>query len=270
MNLNPCKTLLIPILILLFHSSPTVTANTLELMPYPLYKSHFPLDHKEINTYLRFQNLNGMTSDEGKLGIKPALLGWGNLQLSTAAFVRLWMYPENMKFHVDRFLAALALGIDYRINNNFHLSLYPLFHESAHLADGHKGDVETDARTISVESAQLRFWYEKGLIQIPFRFDYYWHTIGPNWKYEIGTGLRLAIPLWRTKAGIILLEISGFGYMVNHDSKIRLNGEFQEGLLIRNGDRKLRITFHYGYEYGSGQDWDQRQRSWGLNVGFGW
>jgi hypothetical protein len=270
MNVKKLGNILIPILILFFHFPMSVKGNTLELLPYPLYKSQFPLDHKEINTFLRFQNLNGRTSDEGKLALKTALLGWGNLQISSAAFVRLWMYPENMKFYVDRFLAALAVGLDYRFNNNLHGTLYPLFHESAHLADGHRGNWESDARIISVESVQLRFWYQKGLIQIPFRFDYYWHTIGPNWKYEGGTGLRLALPLWQTRAGFFLLEISGFGYMVSHGSNVRLNGEFQEGLLIQNGDRKLRIAFHYGYEYGSGQDWDQRQRSWGLNVGFGW
>ncbi|GEM_PF-4828062 len=243
-------------------------AQPFEILPYPLYKPNFALDHKEINTYLRFQNLNNEISDEGKIGMKVPLLGYGPLQLTTAAFIRIWMYPENMKFHVDRFLAGLALGFDYKINSNLHISIYPMFHESAHLADGYKGNINDDCRTVSVESAQLKLWFEKGIIQIPFRFDYYWHAIGPDWKYEAGTGVRLALPIWRTRAGLFLLEISGFGYLVSGNEGMHLNGEFQEGLLLKNGERKLRLSFHYGYEYGSGQDWQERQRSWGLNVGF--
>ena len=242
----------------------------MEILPFPVYKSSFPLDPKEANSYLRFLSLNEKICDEGKIGTKIALIGYGPVQLSTLAFINLWMYPENMKFNVDHFLAALGLGFDMKLSRYFFLSLYPLYHESAHLADGYKGDLASDKKIFSVESFQTRLWFERGLIQIPLRIDYYWHTAGPQWKYNIGTGIKLAVPLWNVLNSSIFLEISAFGYALNEDNIVKFNGEFEEGLLIRNADRKLRFDFTYGYEYGLGQNWNTRERSWGLDIGFGW
>ncbi len=265
----------IPIFLLgiLFHIFPDSTLafnQQIEILPFPVYKSGFPLDPKEANSYLRFLVLNGKNCDIGKVGTKVALLGYGPVQLSTFTFINIWMYPENMKFNVDRFLASLGLGFDVKLSRYFYLSLFPMYHESAHLADGYQGNIALEKKIFSVESFQTRLWFERGMIQIPLRIDYYWHTIGPQWKYNIGTGIKLAIPLWTVFHSSVQLEISAFGYALNESRSINFNGEFEEGFLIRNGDRKIHLGFYYGYEYGLGQNWNTLERSWGLDIGFSW
>ena len=97
--------------------------------------------------------------DRGNFGLVFPVLGYTPLYLSTgiAAATQLVMYPTpGGIFPVDNFYATLALYCDYNLSSTLTFRLYPIYHVSAHLADG-TSDVQdlTSRIPVSSEMAKL-------------------------------------------------------------------------------------------------------------------
>ncbi len=72
--------------------------------------------------------------------------------LGISASVDINMLPRRMIFAVDNFYAVLAIYFSSKINETVSWRFYPVYHLSAHLADGHTKDIlKSETRAISSE-----------------------------------------------------------------------------------------------------------------------
>jgi hypothetical protein len=211
---------------------------------------------------------NGSASDIGSLAVRLGLLGFGPVKFVLLGSIRIHMLPVDSTFHVDRFLAALAAGFDFGVSDNLYLSLFPLYHESAHLADGYGGDISTDKRIISNETLQMRMTWAGYGFTVPVRIDIYWHTTVPGYNYNAGAGVQYEAVLKKWK--YLALSATGalFGYVVNTGPDHSFNWECSAGLQFRKGPRLLKLGFFGMREYGQGQDYNRLQEGYGVELSF--
>ena len=231
-----------------------------EILPQT-YHSEFALNPKSEQIFLRFLTVNNKTIDEGKVGYKQSLLEVKEVHIVTSAFVHLFMHPVNNKFFVEHFYAALGLGFECNLFNIAHITLLPLYHESAHLADGFPLNIETNKKIISNESIQFRLEGAYRNITTLLQADYYWHSIERQLKYNIGAGLE-----WKSKSfSDMQFFISGYGFMISDNKGLSFNSTFLTGLFIK---KKMHIGLYYENQMGLGQDYNHRQKGYGLELGF--
>jgi hypothetical protein len=93
------------------------------------------------------------------------------------ARIYLYMFPENRKFYVDNFYATFGVYFSNRIRQHLQWRLYPLYHLSAHLADGYSGDVDNDHIAVSNEMVYCALTYTcfKGM-ELLGGCGYYYHV----------------------------------------------------------------------------------------------
>ena len=231
-----------------------------EILPQT-YHSKFALNPKSEQVFLRFLTVNNRTIDEGKVGYKQALFEVKNVHFVSSAFVHLFMHPVNNKFFVEHFYAALGLGLEYNLFNIVDITLLPLYHESAHLADGFSLNIETNKKIISNEAIQFCLEGSYRNITTLLQADYYWHSIERQLKYNLGAGLQ-----WHSR-GFYDMQffITGYGFMISDKTGLSFNSTFLTGLFIKE---KMRIGLYYEDEMGLGQDYNHRQTGYGLELGF--
>lgn len=128
----------------------------------------------------------GIQSDtfymRGKFGVDfPfATLKWNTDQLSVGitASAYLNMIPKNMKFAVDNFYAVLGIYFSGRSHLGFSWRLYPVYHLSAHLADGYRSDIlKKDVRAVSSEMVRGELYGRPFRdLEVGLGYGYYYHT----------------------------------------------------------------------------------------------
>lgn len=144
-------------LLFLVFATPVIQAGDFRFLPSRTpYFSGSALDFR---FYIYTGYENSRVVDRGNLGLEFPLLVYTPLNLSTgiAAATQLVMYPKSgMVFPVDNFYATLAAYFNYAPLSTLTLRLYPVYHVSAHLADGSTDIADLTHRIpVSGEMAKL-------------------------------------------------------------------------------------------------------------------
>ncbi|MCL2689497.1 MAG: hypothetical protein FWE57_06585 [Chitinispirillia bacterium] len=103
----------------------------------------------------------------GRFGVDFPFAGYNygadrNIMLGINAAAHINMRPkENMTFPVDNFYAVLAIYFSGSQSSNFSWRFYPVYHVSAHLADGYPSDIlKEDVRAVSSEMVRAEAYYK--------------------------------------------------------------------------------------------------------------
>lgn len=100
------------------------------------------------------------------------------LGITAAAHIN--MIPtSSMKFPVDNFYAVLALNLAGVYGDNFSWRFYPIYHVSAHLADGHPTDImKENVRAVSSEMIRGEVYYKPfgEILELGAGAGWYYHV----------------------------------------------------------------------------------------------
>jgi hypothetical protein len=238
-----------------------------EILPQSHRMAYLWTDPTAPNIFLRFLTDSGLNRDDARIGTELPLLGYGPFRLFGSGFAHLVLFPKNSVFSVDRFHAGLACGFGWA-NKEWTVSVAPLYHESAHLADGHRGDIGTDRRVLSRESVQSEVsWGRKGFLAV-LKGDWWWHSIRTRYRWDCGTGVQYEAAIFGSQKTVYGPAFSAFAYFLNTEQDISFNYEINVGVFARNGNRLLRLSWTAEDRDGLGQDQGRRSRGTGLEIGF--
>lgn len=144
--------------------------------------SSFSIVKQEFQNYVYLGSQNGKFSTQGRLGFDFPILSvrpMGGIAYGSGvvASVHIYMFPENRRFLVDNLYAVFGVYFSGRHSSFFSWRLYPLYHLSAHLADGYRGDIGNDRLSVSNEMVYAAVSFEpfNGL-EAMAGYGYYYHT----------------------------------------------------------------------------------------------
>ena len=202
---------------------------------------------------------------DARIGEDIGIIGLSDIvSLKSSAFINIVLYPHNYIFKVDRFHAGLSIGLCGKIKEIYWMVL-PLYHESAHLADGYNGDVKSDSEVISRESLKFGFIFKKNDFKISFKLDWFWHSVRPVYRWSSGVGMEYEKPFIIKEESFSLGPVFSFFAYLLERKRLSFNYELFCGLFISN-KRIFRIGFTLEDREGLGQDYKTRSKTQGLMI----
>ena len=196
-------------LFLLFFTNDVFSEMELELLP----RSRFTILTLDYTNLLQTGSQDDLFYLRGRFGvdyplaklIMPATsVGAG---ITAAAFIN--MLPHDMKFAVDNFYATLAIFLTGDYNAILEWRFYPVYHVSAHLADGHPGGItkdKIDAVSSEMVMAEVAVNPIKSL-QLSLGFGWYYHVCDQqDLKGRIETGIMYKRAVFNAFESFALLQ----------------------------------------------------------------
>lgn len=220
-------------------------------------------------SFLRWLDEGGRVRVDGRLGAEAGLVRLGSVDFSGSAFVHLVMLPRGVVFDVDRFHAGLGVGVGWS-GGGWRVVVEPMYHESAHLADGHGGDVAADREVLSREALRLLVVRRAGGLAVGGRVGWWWHSVRPRYVWDAGLGMGYERPWLAWSGGGVGPSVGGFGYVQERDGRVSWNGEVSAGVVFFGEAVGWRVGWVAEERDGLGQDFRRRIRSWGVEVGVRW
>ncbi|NLD99744.1 MAG: hypothetical protein GX640_07705 [Fibrobacter sp.] len=150
---------------------------------FPKNETRFDVSSQDFQNYLYFNAQDNKLYTRGNFGLEFPLISYSPkapmvYTLEVAASAHIVMIPVSTKFPVDNFYASLAIFFTGQQTSYFNWRFYPLYHVSAHLADGYPGDIlRSNVHAISSEMIKFEgiFTPVNGL-EISASAGWYYHT----------------------------------------------------------------------------------------------
>ncbi|MBN1131370.1 MAG: hypothetical protein JXA71_20455 [Chitinispirillaceae bacterium] len=208
----------------------------------------------------------------GSLGLGFPVLGLRQAAtlrycLGIAADVHLVMFPRDMKFAVDQFYATLAPYLEASPRGIFSFRLYPAYHVSAHLGDGHENDSAfAGARAVSSEMVKIEAACSPfPLFSASLGYGYYYHVCSQKPLSDLfDARFRYHYPVreqWR-------LSITVSGQAVCREDW-HFGAEAEAGVYFINNERRgIGILMRWFDKTNSGYFYDKRDYGAGILIEF--
>ncbi|MDR3012692.1 MAG: hypothetical protein LBU70_05720 [Chitinispirillales bacterium] len=171
-----------------------------------------------------------------------------NIFFGITAATHINMLPtSSMKFPVDNFYAVLSLYFSGAYGQKISWRLYPVYHVSAHLADGYRGGdiLKADVRSVSSEMVRGEAYYK------PFG-DILELGAGAGWYYHVCAQTDLT---YRADVSILVTPNRFLGDIMQPFALIRLENIYQgknhfgldasAGVFAMRGGKGLGIGLRY-------------------------
>lgn len=230
--------------------------------------SSFPFQH-----YIHVGTQDGKTYTRGNFGLEFPLLSYAQsaaqlYTLELAASTHLVMIPKNLKFSVDNFYATLAIFFTGKAGKLLKWRLYPVYHLSAHLADGYSGDIIHDSvHAVSSEmiKAEAVLVPVNG-IELSAAYGWYYHTVYQKHLTDrIDAGLYCCYPL---KSWIKPFFYAGNELINNREWKYGF--ELIAGTLLsgKNSSRSAGLALRYFNRPDPGYFFETYEKGFGIDFFF--
>jgi hypothetical protein len=192
--------------------------------------------------------------------------GRQNIIFGINAAAQLNMRPtSDMRFPVDNFYAVLALYFSGTVSKELSWRFYPVYHLSAHLADGYPGDIlKPDVRAVSSEMVRGEGYYK------PFG-EVLEIGAGAGWYYHVCAQKELK---YRGDAAVLLTSPHAFygaliPYALLHVEDVYQGGnhfgvEAEAGVIARRGKRGFGLGVLYFNRPHSSYYFNERE--WGVGI----
>jgi hypothetical protein len=214
----------------------------------------------------------GRLANHGNVGAEFPVIGFPLKEnkrclAGVAAAAHLMMFPENMKFAVDNFYAALAVYAECSWPDGITCRFYPAYHVSGHLGDGVL-DVSAlaDARAVSSEMARLEVSFPPlKALSFSAGYGYYYHVCaqkGLTDRFDLGVRWR---PVEVKKYSPFITVTGEFIQF----SGWRAGADIKTGVEFVNAEgRGLGVCLRYFYRMHPGYYFDRREESAGVQMDF--
>ncbi|MDG5815887.1 hypothetical protein QA601_12420 [Chitinispirillales bacterium ANBcel5] len=245
------------------------TALSFDLTLFPQQEELLSLRNIKYTNMLHTGAENDTFYMRGRFGVDFPLLGMNldhikSWDIGVTASAHINMIPENMKFAVDNFYAILTVYLTSQISEQFSFKLYPVYHLSAHLADGHKGGIdEEDVRAVSSEMVRAELYY---------RFwDFFEISPAYGWYYNVGTQkeLKQRLDLSLLVKSEITAGIEPLVYLKGelvHLGYWRGGFDGSAGILFSRGTRGFGLLFRYFNRPHTSYYYQEYERGWGVEY----
>jgi hypothetical protein len=233
----------------------------------------FSVINRQFQNYIFVGSNNGKLSTVGNTGFDFPLLTAADpahgyfLSSGVVALIDLYMFPKDRKFYVDNFYATFGFYLSGNIPSILRWRFYPLYHLSAHLADGYiTGDVDDDRRVVSNEMLYAALIYEPiRNLEVLGAYGYYYHVCEQR-------DLRNRIDLDAMYRFERLPIVTPYALVHNQllvETGVRYGIELQGGVLLRQGSGAgLGLAARYFSAPHPGQYFETRENGVGLQITF--
>lgn len=248
------------------HSSAAVSFDL-----FPAHNSVLNVSNTEFRHYIYTGTQNQKTYTRGNFGLEvpfvTANINTHQYTTGIAAAAHLVMIPKNLKFPVDNFYAVLAYYFEGKETDFLSWRFYPVYHLSAHQADGHTGGIFKDSvHAVSSEMVKLELiTHPIKNLDVSFGYGKYYHVC-----YQKGLKDRADINIMyslKNKSVItpFLLVQNGFIHMkeweYSFDSALGFN-------ITNKSNRGIGIDFRYFDRVNPGYDFNHREQGVGVELNF--
>jgi hypothetical protein len=197
-----------------------------------------------------------------------------NIALGIAAAAHINMIPdESMYFPVDNFYATIAIRLSGTITPALSWRLYPVYHVSAHLADGYKTDILKDStKFVSSEMVKAEFYYKLfgGILELGTGGGWYYHVCSQGslrYKGEI-SALFTPNPIIIKEGGTSLQPFALIRaentFQAGHNPGIEASG----GIFALKNKRGFGISLIYFNRLHRSYYFKQYEKGWGAEYTF--
>jgi len=209
----------------------------------------------------------------GRFGVDYPCIGYdaggSSIFLGINAAAHINMRPSGMLFPVDNFYAVLAVYFSGMHGLKLSWRFYPVYHLSAHLADGYPGDIlQDDVRAVSSEMARGEVYYKPfgDILELGAGAGYYYHVCAQkNLRYR-GDVSVLFTPnrfLNNMLQPFALLKIESV-HLEKHNPGIDVSA----GIIGLNGSRGLGLSLRYFNRLHSSYYFERYEKGWGVELTF--
>ncbi len=229
----------------------------------------------ELPTYPYIQTLHsGIQNDtfymRGKFGVDFPVMEYSfsdyRLNWGIAASAHLNMIPKNMKFAVDNFYAVLGIFLSGGESHGVSWRLYPVYHLSAHLADGFRGDIlKKDVKAVSSEMifGQL-FFKASDKVQLGMGYGWYYHTCTQS---SLRQRMEWQVLLTPVKNSFIR-PFSHLKWEVVDQDGLQPGIDISAGSFFMHDNRGAGISLRFFNKLHSSYYWKEYEKGWGVEYLF--
>ena len=239
---------------------------------FPERTDFFSVSALEFRHYVYIGNENSRLVNHGNLGVDFPVINYqaGDFRIygaGAAAAAHLVMFPQNMKFAVDNFYAALAVYVDAVVAPSIKLRLYPVYHVSGHLGDGSPNDsILTNARAVSGEMVRLEGECSlQKWTTFSAGYSYYYHVCaqqGLTDRFDIAMRYQPVRENWFKP----YVTIAG---QFVHLHGWRTGIDMEAGVeFVNSKSRGVGVGFRYFNQMHPGYYFDLREKSAGVQIDF--
>lgn len=178
--------------------------------------------------------------------------------------ITMYISPEKGGlFPIDHLYGAFGLYAEITNLQHVKFSIYPIAHESAHLVDGYKGDIDADRVPVSHEYTGADVFYvnEAWGLQTVSGIIFYVHRISRPLVFRIHGGLDVRVPLYKRINYVVSAHIALF-----YEKGIHPALNFGTGIEFPN----CHILLHYEYQRGLAQDYNTTYNRLGGEIVIPW
>jgi hypothetical protein len=193
-----------------------------------------------------------------------------NVLFGITAASHINMLPaDNMRFPVDNFYATLALHFSGTINPALSWRFYPIYHVSAHLADGYPGDIlKSGVRPVSSEMIRGEAYCKLfgGVLEL---------GAGAGWHYHVCAQKELR---FRGDISALVTPNRIFGGILQPFALLRAEDVVQDGhnpgvevsggIFALKGRRGFGLSFRYFNHLHRSYYFEQYEKGWGAEYTF--
>jgi len=196
-----------------------------------------------------------------------------NILLGINAAAHINMRPkQNMTFPVDNFYAVLAIYFSGSQNSNFSWRFYPVYHVSAHLADGYPGDIlKENVRAVSSEMTRGEAYYKLfEVLELGAGFGWYYHVCAQE-RLRSRTDISL---LYTPRTFDMPLPSSKLQPFVQaqfenvFQGRSRIGGDISAGAFLMREKRGFGLSLRYFDRLHSSYYFEQYEKGWGAEYLF--
>ncbi|MCL2183441.1 MAG: hypothetical protein FWB85_08235 [Chitinispirillia bacterium] len=177
----------------------------------------------------------------------------------------------GMRFPVDNLYAVLALNFSGGITESLTWRLYPVYHVSAHLADGYPSDIlKSGVRPVSSEMVRGEmYWKPLGdMLELGAGAGWYYHVCAQKellYRADLSILLTPAIPLLnvRNLQPFVLIRAENV-----YQGKNYQGFDTSAGLLATAGKRGFGLSLRCFNRLHSSYYFEEREKGWGAEYMF--
>ena len=204
----------------------------------------------------------GNGNDTGD-GYSPKIL----FGINAAAHINMRPTSDGMRFPVDNFYAVLALHFSGDINPAFSWRFYPVYHLSAHLADG-SDEIKNGVHAVSSEMTRGEVYYKPfgEIMELGAGAGWYYHVCAQENLRARGDISILVTPnrlfnKWLQPYALLRAENV-------YQGKNNFGVDISAGILSLNDKRGFGLSIRYFNRLHSSYYFEQYEKGWGAEYTF--
>jgi len=196
-----------------------------------------------------------------------------NILFGINAAAHINMRPKNnMTFPVDNFYAVLAIYFSGNQNSNFSWRFYPVYHVSAHLADGHPSDIlKEDVRAVSSEKTRGEAYYKLfDVLELGAGFGWYYHVCAQK-QLRSRTDISLLYtphPLNMPLPSSKLQPFVQVRFENTYQNGNKFGGDMSAGAFLMRENRGFGLSLRCFNRLHSSYYFQQYEKGWGVEYLF--